>query len=71
MRDSYVVILIPETAINWACEKKPAWSVGFDILGKAREARSPPQGAHYHKGCFLTPVVGNLNRSKGTYGTPS
>ncbi len=56
--------------IYWACEKKPAWSVGFVILGRAQGAQSPPQGNHNHDE-FFTHVVENLNRRKGTNGTPS
>ncbi len=48
-RNSYVVILIPETAINWTWEKQLAWLVGSAILGKAQEAQSSPQRAHYHE----------------------
>ncbi len=61
-RDSYVVVLIPETV---AC------SVGSANLDEAQGVQSPPQGAHYHEDSFFAPVVGNLNGSKGTNGTPS
>ncbi len=57
--------------IYWACEKYPACSVGSAILGKAQEAQSPPQGAHYREDIFSLPKVGNLNRSEGTNVTPN
>ncbi len=42
----------------------------FVILGKAQNAQSPPHGTHYHEDSFFTPIVGNLNRGKGTNGNP-
>ncbi len=60
--DSYVTILIPETA---------DLSVGSAILGKAQDTQSPPQEAHCREAIFFPAVVGNLNTSKGASGISS
>ncbi len=57
MRKIYVVVLIPETAVNrWCLSSSLSMSVGFSIQDEAVDvARSVPQGAHYHADAIYLP----------------
>ncbi len=59
-RDSYVVILIPETADLLGCGEVAGLVGRIRHPGKTQDAKSPPQGAHYHEDSFFHSRVGKF-----------